>query len=786
MSSKENQRGPKRKKLEDWFPPVPHHNKPSASPGARLPLSDGGAQGGLGSPPTNATPAAANTSATSAQTSPQQSVAGGAAAAPSPLIASRSPRGMAGIFAVPRTSSIGAMVDIGVDEAWAHAALRRCGGADVRKAVEFCCDNDMDALAAEDAVEAASSALVAPQASKGGRKTSGGRAAGAGAGAGSGAVAGAASSLRVGTAASGAPSAGGASKAAPSSSAGSSATAAATHHPFPAQHKVRRSKKTATNGKGKAKGKIPNADASTRAAGAATTAVKAKPSASSATLAVAGRVDNDLEASVCGNLSVKLDKVDIAKNENRHYTMEVCSDTHRGIYLLRSRWGRQGYRGQTQQKEFLTKEEASAAFKKTFKDKTRCSWEDFERGTFKAKPGKYAVVETVDTGTANRTPAFFLGNRSSETQPCRLDSVTQRLVEMILSKDTMQSAMSEVEVDMRRLPLINLSESQVEKGYAPLGKIKDALQTPDSQDKALLLRELSNLFYKAIPHAIGQRARLPVINSNDLLLKKVKMLDVLRDISKAMCMLHDAAGGAQSALITSGGGSSASIPVLPHPTDMNYGALNARLELVDPGSQEYATIKRYFEETKAAPGGPEFLHLWSVDRRGEACTFATHDGLHNRKLLWHGTNVAVVAAIMKEGLRIMPQRVHGGRVGNGIYLASEAAKSIEYVTASEADGTSVGVLFLCEAALGKEASIILDDWRLTEPPEGYDSIVARGKQEPDPSLDTRISIDGKLVTVPQGRAIVMDEYEGSKFYNSEYLVYKESQQRIRFMLTVKF
>lgn len=46
--------------------------------------------------------------------------------------------------------------------------------------------------------------------------------------------------------------------------------------------------------------------------------------------------------------------------------------------------------------------------------------------------------------------------------------------------------------------------------------------------------------------------------------------------------------------------------------------------------------------------------------------------------------------------------------------------SLDYVTtAPAADGTSIGVLLLCEAALGKEASITQEDWRLTEPPEVY-------------------------------------------------------------------
>ena len=60
----------------------------------------------------------------------------------------------------------------------------------------------------------------------------------------------------------------------------------------------------------------------------------------------------------------------------------------------------------------------------------------------------------------------------------------------------------------------------------------------------------------------------------------------------------------------------------------------------------------------------------------QAERFQEHDKLQNRKLLWHGTNVAVVVAILKSGLRIMPHS--GGRVGKGIYFASENGKSSGY------------------------------------------------------------------------------------------------------------
>jgi len=58
--------------------------------------------------------------------------------------------------------------------------------------------------------------------------------------------------------------------------------------------------------------------------------------------------------------------------------------------------------------------------------------------------------------------------------------------------------------------------------------------------------------------------------------------------------------------------------------------------------------------------------------------FSANKNVEHRKLLWHGTNVAVVAAILKGGLRIMPHS--GGRVGKGLYFASENGKSAGYGT----------------------------------------------------------------------------------------------------------
>lgn len=57
-------------------------------------------------------------------------------------------------------TAVGALVEMGIKESWAAAALRRCGGSDIARAVEFSFSHDMESLAEEDAASHASTAQV--------------------------------------------------------------------------------------------------------------------------------------------------------------------------------------------------------------------------------------------------------------------------------------------------------------------------------------------------------------------------------------------------------------------------------------------------------------------------------------------------------------------------------------------------------------------------------------------------------------------------------------------------
>ena len=170
-----------------------------------------------------------------------------------------------------------------------------------------------------------------------------------------------------------------------------------------------------------------------------------------------------------------------------------------------------------------------------------------------------------------------------------------------------------------------------------------------------------------------------------------------------------------------------------HPLDINYRSLSCSMKLLEKKSKEFKLFDTYINATKhnSWRGDLKLLDVWELDRIGEAGRYAINDELEGRKLLWHGTSVAVVAAILNSGLRIMPHS--GGRVGKGIYLASEYSKSAGYCGCHYADfkgEKQTTFMFLTEAALGNPHEINRDNSSLRKAPKGFDSVIARGSSEP--------------------------------------------------------
>jgi poly [ADP-ribose] polymerase len=99
-------------------------------------------------------------------------------------------------------------------------------------------------------------------------------------------------------------------------------------------------------------------------------------------------------------------------------------------------------------------------------------------------------------------------------------------------------------------------------------------------------------------------------------------------------------------------------------------------------------------------------------------------------------------------------------------------------------------MFLNEIVLGNPKEINQDDSSLTKESVAKryktDSIIARGRVEPDPKCDVTIPGEWGEITVPQGKPIAQPQWGNSTFSQSEYLVYDEGQVRMKYVLQMKF
>ncbi|XP_055269909.1 protein mono-ADP-ribosyltransferase PARP3 isoform X1 [Moschus berezovskii] len=461
-----------------------------------------------------------------------------------------------------------------------------------------------------------------------------------------------------------------------------------------------------------------------------------------------------------------LNQTNIGSNNNKFYIIQLLEEGN--CFFCWNRWGRVGEVGQSKLSRFVSLEDAKKDFEKKFRDKTKNSWA--ERDHFVAHPGKYTLIEVQREDEAQEVMVKVDGGPVKavvqQVRPCSLDTATQKLITNIFSKDMFQNAMALMNLDVKKMPLGKLSKQQIARGFEALEAVEAALKAP--ADSGRSLEELSSHFYTVIPHNFG-RSRPPPINSPELLQAKKDMLLVLADIELAQTLQATPE-------------ETKKVEEVPHPLDRDYQLLKCQLQLLDPETPEYKVIHAYLKQTSNSYRPPALQHVWKVDREGEGDRFQAHAKLGNRKLLWHGTNVAVVAAILTSGLRIMPHS--GGRVGKGIYFASENSKSAGYVTGMFCGAHHIGYMFLGEVALGREYHITVDEPSLKQPPSGFDSVIARGHTEPDPTQDTELELDGQRVVVPQGQPMLCPEFRSSNFSQSEYLIYQESQCRLRYLLEI--
>ena len=171
------------------------------------------------------------------------------------------------------------------------------------------------------------------------------------------------------------------------------------------------------------------------------------------------------------------------------------------------------------------------------------------------------------------------------------------------------------------------------------------------------------------------------------------------------------------------------------------------------------------------------LEIFEVDKEADRERYKKEIG--NKMLLWHGSRLTNFVGILSQGLRIAPPEapVTGYMFGKGVYFADMVTKSANYCFTNRQN--NVGLMLLCEVAMGEMNEKFYADYYASNLPEGKHSTEGCGKTAPK---------DGQMlgdVLVPSGEGVSTGAEATSLLYN-EFIVYDVAQIKTRYLFKMKF
>ena len=186
-----------------------------------------------------------------------------------------------------------------------------------------------------------------------------------------------------------------------------------------------------------------------------------------------------------------------------------------------------------------------------------------------------------------------------------------------------------------------------------------------------------------------------------------------------------------------------------------YSTLGCSIERLQKGTDEFNLIEDYVLSSTPDRTEISIRNIFKVNRPSEQIGMQTGK---QRKMLFHSSSYQNMLGILSRGL-LLPkvvvshyggERSDYGKLGAGIYFASNASHSAKFST--QGQSTRTRLLLLHDVALGACKDCLREEKELERAPDGYDSVRGVGKKE-----DAR-----------------------SKFTEDEYVVYDSKQQALSF------
>eukprot|EP01128_Nolandella_sp_AFSM9_P004824 TRINITY_DN2246_c0_g1_i2.p1 TRINITY_DN2246_c0_g1~~TRINITY_DN2246_c0_g1_i2.p1 ORF type:complete len:909 (+),score=271.63 TRINITY_DN2246_c0_g1_i2:126-2852(+) len=457
--------------------------------------------------------------------------------------------------------------------------------------------------------------------------------------------------------------------------------------------------------------------------------------------------------------TVTLNVADATTNINSYYGLQVLASDRGNDHKLFRKWGRVGTSFGNHKLEDFGRSKAAAIkkFEELFYEKTFNSWDD--RESFVKKAGKFFPVDidysNVGKDDGGESLKKLKAAQKTKDTKSKLDKRVQDLVSLIFDIEVMEESLKEMEIDLDKMPLGQLSQKQINAGYAVLKEVEAALKKADGSKKDGELLGLSNKFYTLIPHDFGG-GEVKIISTVDALTDKLTLMSALTDIEIAHKLLSEATTGDSR-------------------IDSEFAKLKSKVTPLEKEDESFQTIKTYFDNQKQKFSHYAIEDIFEINRDGSEEAFKASSHLDNRQLLWHGSRLSNYVGILSQGLRIAPPEAPraGHRFGKGVYCADIAEKSLTYCYSG---GTNYILIMLIETVLGKEKQFFQDKY-MEKPARGYDSTKAMGWVKPK----NQTELNG--ITVPWGPPTKTGI--SSSCTHNEYVVYNTNQCCIRYLLKVK-
>ena len=338
------------------------------------------------------------------------------------------------------------------------------------------------------------------------------------------------------------------------------------------------------------------------------------------------------------------------------------------------------------------------------------------------------------------------------------------------------------------------------------------------------LTSLSNSYYTVVPSSQYVHSAISAIRTKEQLRKEQYNLSQMIDLHIATKILMGARASVIRLLSDSNPASSSSSPSSSaaatalaqinralsdlssttrlNPIDYCYHALRVDLRLLDHSSSEFKRLRNYMHASTPDSGSSQQWELYdivTVRRQGEEQRFQQFSkDIPNHQLLWHGSGMGNFTGLLTQGLRIAPPEAlpSGYMFGKGIYCADQFQKSIAYChdanlfnnnayqryrQQEEQSKKRSYCILLVEVALGNVYKAYNSEY-MDDAKPGHHSTLGVGRRQPDRSQQL-VTTEG--VVIPSG-PLVDTELEGRQavLENNEFIVYKEEQACLRYVLRV--